>query len=262
MKTLSKLISALFLGLTFVSAVAAQTKKTPRPGATPAIVAAPTPEPTPDGLKKNGRPADTSKITGLSAKNYDPTYFYEYTRPGFVISHVLIEHDAAGKGKISFLKNDLPDMLTDPLQLTPATQKAIDEALARLDFLSSTENYQYPKDFSNMGNVTFRYINVGRERTVKYNWTDNKDAMFLMDEYRRITNEAVWRFELAGDRVNQPLNTPRQLDALDAYLQRNEIADPPHLVPFLKELANDERLPLIARNHATRLIARVEKTKK
>lgn len=247
-------IMCLLAGL-LASAGIAQTKKTPRPGTMSTVT---DPAPTPDAPKKNGRPHDDPKA-GIQIRDYVPTYFYEFTRPGFVISHVLIEHDAAGKGKISFLKQDFDEMLTDPIQLTAVTQKGIDDALTRLNFLTATDNYQYPRDFSNMGNIVFRHVREGRERTVKYNWTDNADAKFLMDEYRRISSEAVWKFELVSARANQPLESPRLLDALDSYLQRSEITDPPHLIPLLKGIANDERLPLIARNHATRLIARIEK---
>jgi hypothetical protein len=34
------------------------------------------------------------------------------------------------------------------------------------------------------------------------------------------------------------------------------------MLPLLKELSNDERIPLIARNHAGRLVKQLEKEKK
>src|SRR5258706_5498279 len=153
-------------------------------------------------------------------------------------------------------------MLTDPLQLSEVTMTNIRQTLTALNFLDSTENYQYTRDFSNMGNVTFTVKKDGRSREVKYNWTDNKEAKFLMDEYRRIGNEYTWKFEINIARENQPLQTPGLVDALDGYLQRSEISDPPHLVQVLEALSNDERLPLMARNHVTKLIKQIEKTKK
>lgn len=257
-------ISRYFSILSIVGSLAllgaAQTKKTPHPlTKTPSTVVKT--GPTPEAQKKNERPTDGAK-TNVAQTNFTPTYFYEFTRPGFVVSHVVIEHDAAGKGKISFLKQDFRSMMTDPLLLTSATVMGINETLDRMNFLTSTEDYQYEKDLSNMGNIQIRFKKDGRDRLVKYNWTTNKDAKFLMDEYRRITNEAVWKFDMAVARENQPLQTPGMVDALDSYLKRNEITDPPHLVPFLKELTNDERLPLIARNRATRMIAQIEKSKK
>jgi len=175
---------------------------------------------------------------------------------------VLIQHDESGKGSISFLKKDFDEAMTDPIQLSEATIDGLRQAFDRLNFLDSTESYQYEKDLANMGSNEITLRLNGRERTVKYNWTENKDAKFLMDEYRRIANEYVWRFDMVVTRENQPLEAPRMIDALDSYLRRGEISDPPHLLPFIKEISEDERLPLIARNHAARLLKQIEKTKK
>ena len=82
-----------------------------------------------------------------------------------------------------------------------------------------------------------------------------------MDEYRRISNQYVWQYDVAISRENQPLNAPSLMDELDSLLRRNEISDPPQMLPMLKELSNDERIPLIARNHAKRLVERIEKAK-
>jgi len=42
-------------------------------------------------------------------------------------------------------------------------------------------------------------------------------------------------------------------------LNRNEVSDPAQLVPLLSDLANDERIPLIARNQAARLLKKLKK---
>ena len=112
-----------------------------------------------------------------------------------------------------------------------------------------------------MGNVPITYRKEGHERTVKYNWTDNKDAKALMDEYRRISNQYVWQFDMSVSRENQPLNTPSLMDTFDCIFDSGEISDPPQMVPLLTEIANDERIPLIARNHATKLLEKIGKTK-
>lgn len=231
----------------------------------------PIPTPTPhsaDRGKKNSRPDARSVSNDEAAsaeKNRTPavaTYFYEFVRPGFAYGHVWIEHDDAGRGKISFLKDGDDEKITDPIVLSPITIKKIDELLNELDFLNSTETYQFERDFSHLGNVTFRVKKNGKERTVKYNWTANKHAKDLMDEYRRIANEYTWSFEFSVARVNQPLRTPGMMDTLDGLLRRNEISHPPHLLSFLNDVASDEKIPLIARNHATRLIKQIEKSSK
>ena len=234
---------------------------------TTAATVIPLPTPTPqvtDKGKKNNRPEARPVSPDGGAKTQNraagtPTHFYEFTRPGFPYSHVWIEHDDEGRGIISFVKDGDDEKITDPIALSPVTMGKINDALKNLNFLNSTEEYQFERDFSHMGNVTFRVQKDGKERMVKYNWTTNKHAKDLMDEYRRIANEYTWLFEFSVARVNQPLRTPGMMDALDGLLKRKEISYAPHLLKFLAEAASDEKLPLIARNHASRLILEIEK---
>ncbi len=109
--------------------------------------------------------------------------------------------------------------------------------------------------------MNFTMRKDGRERTAKFNYTVNKDAKILADEYRKIGQQYVWVFDINIARENQPLETPGLMDTLDSLIKRNEISDAMQIVSFLQELSNDERLPLIARNHATRLIKAIEKKK-
>jgi len=209
------------------------------------------------------RPQSTGPDDAAKPKTvFKPNYVYEFDQPNFVVSHVTIEHDEAGNGKISFMKRGLDAPESDPIILTKVTMDRINAALAALNFLDSAEVYQTARDYSHMGNVTLTYRKETRERTVKYNWTDNKDAKALMDEYRKISNQYIWQFDMSISRENQPLNAPGLMDELDADLRRNEISDPTQMLPLLKELSNDERIPLIARNHATRLTEKIEKEKK
>ena len=142
------------------------------------------------------------------------------------------------------------------------TLDKINGALAALDFLNSKEDYQYEKDYSHLGNITFRLKKNDHQREVHFNYTTNKNAMALADEYRRIGNQVIWVFDMNLARENQPLDAPRQMDALQSYMDRGEISDPSQLVPFLQAFTNDERIPLIARNHAARMIKQIEKQKK
>ena len=265
-----KFVLITFLGvLVFALSVSAQTTKrntrpaSPKPAATPQPQAsdsttAPSVSPTPSG-KRNERPQATSQFKSQQAAI--PNYIYEFDQPAFLVSHVVIEHDEAGRGKISFLKTGLEQPESDPITLSPVTLDKIKAAIAALNFLDSTESYQTARDYSHMGNISITYRKDGRERTAKYNWSDNKEAKMLMDEYRKISTQYVWQFDMSISRENQPLNAPGLMDALDSYIQRSEISDPKQMVPLLKELANDERIPLIARNHATKLAEKIEKAK-
>ena len=276
---LKAVILAAILSLPIAAAAQKAGVKTVKKPAKPAPVVTAPPQPTPDPVpdvpvKRNERPAETATTSGVKTKSHDgvsgvastavnsPVYSYEFERLGFTYSPILIEHDDAGKGKISFKKDGAGDLLTDPINLSAATIEKIKAAFAALNFLDSTANYQYVKDFSNMGNVTVTLNRDGRSRSAKFNWTEIKDAKVLYDEYRRIGNEYIWKFEMTVGRENQPLQTPGLMDELDSYLSRNEISDPERIMPFLTELSTDERLPLIARNHAAKLIKRIEKVVK
>jgi hypothetical protein len=214
--------------------------------------------------KKNERSADeTEKNNQPQVKPTEnaPVYFYEFSQPNFLVSKIFIEHDENGKGKIMFLKQSFAETISDPLQLSPETLERVKNIWNALNFLDSTENYQYVKDYSHLGAMKFTIKKDGRMRTSAFNWTANKDAKALADEYRRIGNQSIWIFDISVARENQPLETPRMMDALDALIKRGEISDAAQLIPFLKELSDDERIPLIARNHATRLIQQIEKVK-
>ena len=257
---------ALKFGITvlvFVFALAgmagAQAKRNSRPpGASEPAVS-----PTPPQPKKNERPAAKSIAetpTKTSAK--EPLYRYEFTQPDFLVSHIVVEHDDTGRGTISFEKRSSKDTITEPIELSAGTLDRLKAAFAALNFIDSTEDYQFERDFSNMGNIAITLKNAGRERTAKYNWTANKDAKMLMDEYRRISNQFVWMFDFNLARENQPLEAPRLVDSLDSMLKRNEIADPHQMLPFLQAVSNDERVPLIGRNRAGKLAKQIEKQKK
>lgn len=222
-------------------------------------------EPVPASLKKNERPADAQepsiktsaeKLTSIQA---DPPYYYEFTQPNFTVAKIVIMHDESGRGTIAFTKKSSEEQIIDPLQVSHDAMARINAAYTALSFLDSSENYQFEKDYSHLGVSTFRLRKSGRERTTTYNWTQNKDAKSLMDEYRKLGNQYIWMFDVTVARENQPLDAPRLMEALDSLIRRNEISDPRQMLPFLTGLSNDERIPLIARNRAATLIAQIEK---
>lgn len=214
-------------------------------------------EPVP--AKKNNRSSEAEIVSAAVQKNSTYTHFYEFTQPDFAIKSIKIRHDDLGRGDISFLKSGSDEAITDPIQLSESTLQTIGSILRELDFVNSSENYQYERDYSHLGNVKFTFSSAGRSRTAQYNYTEIKPAKALMDEYRRIGNQYIWIFDMTVARENQPLDAPRLMTALDGFIRRGDISDPPQMVPFLTMLSEDERIPLIARNNAERLIKQIEK---
>ncbi len=272
----STILLALVLVFTSPSVFAQKRKRTTVPKKAPASTQAktetpeiaPTIAPPP---KKNERPEDaqdrvnkrSSPISKpVSEAVFVPAYHYEFTQPEFVVSKIIIEHDEAGKGKIAFMKKGYDELISDPVQLSSKTLEKINEILNALNFLAANESYQYEKDYSHLGTTIFRLTRDGKTRNTTFNWTQNKDAKLLMDEYRKISNQFIWMFDISLARENQPLESPKLMDSLDSMIRRNEISDPKQMAPFLQSLINDERMPLIARNHAGKLVKQVEKEKK
>ena len=271
LKTLFVSVLMLLLGFSAVSQTRVRKPAVNKPAAKKTVPAdpktSPTPSPTTVPGKRNERPGGTNPIAPapdpiLKKAVTELPYFYEFTQPKFTITRLTIKHDEAGKGTLTFYKGEFDEPITEPVQLSQATLDKIAAVLASLDFLNSTENYQYDKDYSHLGNVAFRLKKDGREREVHFNYTTNKDAKELADIYRRVGNQVTWLFDMTVARDNQPLDAPRMVDALQSYLGRDEIADPKQLIPFLQALSNDERIPLIARNHAAKIIKQIEKEKK
>ena len=214
----------------------------------------------PDSSSTSAKPSPTA-AEKLSQQAGDPAFEYEFSQPEFIVSHVKIQHGEDGTGTISFRKKGDDELITDPIRISPKALARINEVLSSMNFLDSTENYQYEKDFSHLGTIKFSLRRNGRSRGVTYNWSENKLAKELMAEYRRLTNQFIWIFDITLSRDNQPLEAPKLMDSLDSLIRRNEISDPHQLDPFLRELSNDERIPLIARNHAVRLVKQFEKEK-
>lgn len=274
---------AVFFG--FATTISAQSKsrKTKKPiekTTTKTIEKKPSEETNETSIKKNERPAEeispadnresnepkkanqnTKSSSRPNRQTEDaPVYFYTFAQPDFLVSKIFIEHDEAGKGKISFQKRNFGDLITDPIELSPQTLERVKTVFNTLNFLDSKEVYQSPeRNYAHLGTMTFAVKKDGRERRAEFNWTENKDAKLLADEYRRIGQQFVWIFDVNVARENQTLETPQLMDALDSLIRRNEIADAAQMLPFLKELSNDERLPLIARNHAMRIVKEIEK---
>ena len=204
-------------------------------------------KPTPEATAKPEALADTARYT------------YEFKQPDFFVSQIRIEHDSQGRGRISFLRKGNDDPFEESLELSPAAWARIKALWDSLQFLDSTADYQSEKQFPHLGKVRLGMKRDERERFAEFNWTNEPKAKALADEYWRAADQAILVFDISVSRENLPLEAPKLMDRLDQLLARNGLSDPKQLVPLLRELSTDERLPLIARNHAGRLLKKIEK---
>ncbi len=215
------------------------------------------------GNKHNERP-------GISAPGSQPAgpgeearssahYSYEFTQPQFYIRHIVIEHDVNGHGKITFERLNEETGFEEPLELSSTAMARVAGLWKSLRFLDSQEDYQTNRQYPHLGTMRLKMEQDTRKRTAQFNWTNNKDAFALVNEYRRIADQALLIFDISVARENQPLNSPKLMERLELLLKRNGLSDPQQLVPLLKDVSVDEHVPLMARNHAIRLLKKIEK---
>jgi hypothetical protein len=213
--------------------------------------------------KRNDRPQEPAATPQRREDNKKPPdasrYSYEFTKAEFVYRHIVIEHDALGRGKITFERLGEETPIVEPVELSTGALGRILGLWTELRFLDSTENYQTARSFAHLGTYRLHLDDGKRQRTAEFNWSNNKEAWGLANEYRRVSDQAILIFNIKLAREMQPLNTPSLLNELEAQLGRDGLSDPHQLVPLLTELKTDEHIPLIARNHADRILKKIEK---
>ena len=211
--------------------------------------------------KHNSRPQQGANAPAVAVENKTDAakYSYEFSQPKFYIKHIRIEHDAGGRGTVTFerLNEDTP--VVEPLQLSADALARINAAWQGLQFLESETNYQADKQFPHLGTMKIGVERSDRKRVAEFNWTNNTNASTLVSEYRKAADQAILIFDISIARENQPLNAPKLMEAMESLLKRDALSDPRQLLKLLQELSTDEHVPLIARNHALRLIKKIQK---
>src|SRR5713101_4920748 len=200
-----------------------------------------------DQTKRNDRPqeakAPATQRREDNKKPPDPTrYSYEFTKAEFIVSHILIEHDALGRGKITFERRGEETPIIEPIELSISALGRVLGLWTGLRFLDSNENYQTAKSFAHLGTYKLRMDDSKRQRTAEFNWSNNKEAWTLTNEYRRVSDQAILIFNIQLAREIQPLNTPQLLNEMEMQLTRDGLSDPYQLVPLLKELKIDDHI--------------------
>jgi len=214
------------------------------------------------GTKHNSRPqqaAELPAVAGATTTADTVKYSYEFSQPKFYVKHIVIEHDANGRGTVTFerLNEDIP--VVEPLELSTAALARINASWQALRFLDSDTNYQSNKQFPHLGTMRIGMQRGERKRVAEFNWTNNSDAEALVNEYRKAADQVILVFDIAIARENQPLNAPKLMETMESMLKRNALSDPHQLLKLLQDLSTDEHVPLIARNHALRLIKQIQK---
>jgi hypothetical protein len=176
-----------------------------------------------------------------------------------VINHIVIEHDTNGRGTVTFERLNEETPIVEPLNLSSTALDRIKSAWQALQFLDSNIDYQAGKQFPHLGTMKLGMQQGERKRVAEFNWTNNSNASTLVNEYRKAADQAILIFDISIARENQPLNAPKLMEAMESLLKRDALSDPKQLLKLLQEMSTDEHIPLIARNHALRLIKKIQK---
>src|SRR5256714_13435064 len=77
----------------------------------------------------------------------------------------------------------------------------------------------------------------------------------LMSKTKSAGEQALFVFDINVAVESQPLETPKLLERLESLIERDYLSDKRQLVPLLRDLTEHERVPLVARTQAPRLLA-------
>jgi hypothetical protein len=243
---------------------AAQRKATPRPTPTPAVQQRqPQKVSTRPEEGKGAEEVPASVRAGVPAKpKEDPNaarYTYEFRQPDFLVYFIHIEHDDSGRGHIRFERRMDTEQLTEPFELSAAALARIRARWEALGYLESGANYQGERTYPSAGQTRLTVRRGGREHTTEFNYSQNPDAHMLAHEYRRASEQALFVFEVKVALESQPLETPKLINRLGELIERDFLSDRQQLLPLVRELSEDERVPLVGRNQAARILKKLEK---
>ena len=186
---------------------------------------------------------------------------YKFENKRFYIPLIEIDLASDGTAALRFKRGESDDILDRKMKLLPATLSRIRQIFDDLRFIESNEEYQGKKDFSHLGWITIIARQAGRERTVRFNFTTNENMKELAEIFRGLATQEIHLLDLDNAEQYQPLDLPRQLEALANDLQLERVTEPTQLLNALREISGNDALPLIARNQARRLITDIEKNK-
>ena len=189
------------------------------------------------------------------------SFGYKFEGPRFWLSLIEVDLAADGSGEVRFKRGESDEIINLDFKLMPETIARIRQLYSESQFLNSNEDYQTKKDFSHLGWVTLSARQGEQERKARYNYTENKAIYELGLIFRAIATQEIHLFDMETAAQYQPLDLPRQLESLENDLRLHNIAEPDRLLQPLRDLAGNDAVPLIARNHAGRIIASIEKKK-
>jgi hypothetical protein len=203
----------------------------------------------------NGQNGPAERVEARSSFGYK----FENTR--FYIPLIEIDLAPDGSGELRFKRGESDEIIDLKLKILPATLERIRQLYSETGFLTSKEEYQSKKDFSNLGWKTLSVQSGDLKREARFNYTENRLIKELYEIFHAIATQQMHLFDLDNAEQYQPLDLPTQLHVLERDLELERVAEPEQMLTALRNINSNDSLPLIARNHAKRIADNIEKKK-
>lgn len=208
-----------------------------------------------------GWPPSVVAVQGNEFHSNGTSFGYRYESSRFHISLIEIDLAPDGRGELRFKRGESDDIISRQFKLLPETAGRIGRLFDETGFLGSDHDYQDKKDFSHLGWTTLWIRSGERERSTRFNYTTEPLIRELAEIMRGVAAQEMHVFDLELAERYQPLDLPKRLEILENDLRLQRITEPLRLLPPLQEIAGSDVLPLIARNHAARIIKSIEKNR-
>lgn len=199
-------------------------------------------------------------INGAAAAG-EMSFSYKFENPRFDIRVMEIDLNSNGAGELRFWRGTSDDVLDCKIKVLPATLARIRKLLEASGFLASDAAFQDKRDMSHLGWITIGAKQGASERKTRFNFTTNIHMKELEEIFRGIASQEISLFDIDNAERYQPLDLPKQLEMLENDLRLERITEPARVLAALKDIAADDSQPLIARNHAKRIIEAIQKGK-
>jgi hypothetical protein len=185
-----------------------------------------------------------------------PKLTYRKVLKGSVPEYTSITVDSSGSGQYEGRKLDDPSD-PRPLKLSEATTKKLFELAAQLD------NFKLPgieshKKVANLGLKSFIYQSGQQKNEVEFNYTLNRDAQELSDQFEKIAAVEVHLDGLQYAIKYDHLGLPRELLQIQVDLDNNALVEPELLVPTLDQIARNHRFLHLAQVRAQNILERLQ----
>jgi hypothetical protein len=190
-----------------------------------------------------------------------PSFAYKFENARFYIPLLEIDLAADGSGEVRFKRGESDEILDLKFKLMPSTLARVRRLCVSTQFLTSDADYQDKKDFSHLGWISISAKQGELSRSVRFNYTLNAEIRELSEIFRAIATQEIHVFDMETAQRYQPLDLPGRLEALENDLRLERLAEPERMLMPLREIAGDDTQPLIARNHASRIIDGINKGK-